>query len=529
MAKDNNVTVDEESFNATTDFLPNQFSRFYQLTWEDLALATVLCIFIIITVVGNTLVILAVIVTKRLRTVTNCYVMSLAVADWLVGVFVMPPKVALHLMGSWELGEIFCDIWISLDVLCCTASILSLCAISVDRYLAVTQPLNYSRRRRSKKLALLMILIVWLVAIAITCPPIFGWYDVNHHKDKQCRYNQNEGYVIFSAMGSFFIPLIVMLYVYARISCVVSKRHEKLRQVENNSKTLNERSSRYAAILYRQTGRMRYEKRTNKFPGFFLKKKGEKVSFWKMNFFRLKNQKFISYNDESDYMERSFNDDDKCHHNPIMKSTSLSNSEHSQYTITSTTTTSGTHHHHHHHHNHNQRSIRSHYSYHNNQNNHSVSTELCSSSSSSHTTGKGNYYGNMNRTAGRPQGGITMDHLTQTGEQSCNLKYSSSSRVSSFRRESKTTQTLTIVVGGFVACWLPFFITYLMAPFLPDCTIPNLLWSLLTWLGWFNSAINPFIYAFYSVDFRTAFWRLTFQHCITTQKWQQQQFRNRNK
>ena len=53
MAKDNNVTVDEESFNATTDFLPNQFSRFYQLTWEDLALATVLCVFIIITVVSR--------------------------------------------------------------------------------------------------------------------------------------------------------------------------------------------------------------------------------------------------------------------------------------------------------------------------------------------------------------------------------------------------------------------------------------------------------------------------------------------
>jgi hypothetical protein len=81
--------------------------------------------------------------------------------------------------GSWELGWVLCDIWISLDVLLCTASILSLCAISVDRYLAVTQPLNYSRRRRSKRLALLMILAVWLVAIAITCPPIFGWWVVS--------------------------------------------------------------------------------------------------------------------------------------------------------------------------------------------------------------------------------------------------------------------------------------------------------------------------------------------------------------
>lgn len=77
--------------------------------------------------------------------------------------------------GSWELGWIMCDIWVSLDVLLCTASILSLGAISIDRYLAVTQPLIYSRRRRSKRLALAMILAVWLAAAAITCPPIFGW------------------------------------------------------------------------------------------------------------------------------------------------------------------------------------------------------------------------------------------------------------------------------------------------------------------------------------------------------------------
>lgn len=43
------------------------------------------------------------------------------------------------------------------------------------RYLAVTQPLAYSRRRRSKRLALSMILVVWVLALIISCPPFFGW------------------------------------------------------------------------------------------------------------------------------------------------------------------------------------------------------------------------------------------------------------------------------------------------------------------------------------------------------------------
>ncbi|XP_025832635.1 probable G-protein coupled receptor No18 [Agrilus planipennis] len=142
---------------------------------QELALVALLSIVIIVTVIGNTLVILAVLTTRRLRTVTNCFVLSLSVADWLVAVFVMPLAVAYHLMGSWVFGWLLCDIWVSLDILLCTASILSLCAISVDRYLAVTQPLTYSRRRRSKRLAFGMILVVWCSSVLITCPPMFGW------------------------------------------------------------------------------------------------------------------------------------------------------------------------------------------------------------------------------------------------------------------------------------------------------------------------------------------------------------------
>lgn len=69
---------------------------------ENLALVALLSIVIVVTIIGNTLIILAVSTTRRLRTVTNCFIMSLAVADWLVGVFVMPPAVAYRLMGEYN-------------------------------------------------------------------------------------------------------------------------------------------------------------------------------------------------------------------------------------------------------------------------------------------------------------------------------------------------------------------------------------------------------------------------------------------
>lgn len=80
-----------------------EWAHFYDLvfSWQGICLIAVFATFIVVTVIGNTLVILAILTTRRLRTITNCFVMSLAVADLLVGIFVMPPAVAVHLTGEF--------------------------------------------------------------------------------------------------------------------------------------------------------------------------------------------------------------------------------------------------------------------------------------------------------------------------------------------------------------------------------------------------------------------------------------------
>lgn len=128
---------------------------------------------------GNLLVICAFFRTRRLQTVTNYFIASLAFADALVAIFVLPLSIYYYQHDrSWKLGLILCDLWVSSDVLLCTSSILNLTCISVDRYMAITRPLTYTAYR-SKFLARIMILLVWITSIVITCPPIFGWRDSN--------------------------------------------------------------------------------------------------------------------------------------------------------------------------------------------------------------------------------------------------------------------------------------------------------------------------------------------------------------
>ena len=77
------------------------------------------------------------------------------------------------------------------------------------------------------------------------------------------------------------------------------------------------------------------------------------------------------------------------------------------------------------------------------------------------------------------------------------------------QHESKTAKTLAVVVGCFVVCWFPFFVMYLVEGLCAACSVNPTLNMLLTWLGYANSGLNPFIYAFYNRQFRQSFWDLT--------------------
>lgn len=113
----------------TWDYYPSGYTR----TGVILTSFFVTAIMVVI-VVGNMLVCIAIATEKSLKTVQNWFIASLAVSDFLVGLVVMPFSLAKEVMGYWIFGRFWCEMHSALDVFLCTASINSLCLISLDRW-----------------------------------------------------------------------------------------------------------------------------------------------------------------------------------------------------------------------------------------------------------------------------------------------------------------------------------------------------------------------------------------------------------
>lgn len=144
-------------------------------TLPRIILASILAtMLMIVIVVGNMLVIIAIATEKALKNIQNWFIASLAVADFFLGLVIMPFSLANEIMGYWIFGYWWCDIHSAMDVLLCTASIMNLCLISLDRFWSITQAVDYLKKRTPARAAL-MIALVWLLSALVCIPPLLGW------------------------------------------------------------------------------------------------------------------------------------------------------------------------------------------------------------------------------------------------------------------------------------------------------------------------------------------------------------------
>lgn len=186
---------------------------------QSVGVGVFLAAFILTAVAGNLLVILSVACNRHLQTVTNYFIVNLAVADLLLSATVLPFSATMEVLGFWAFGRAFCDVWAAVDVLCCTASILSLCTISVDRYVGVRHSLKYPAIMTERKAAAILALL-WAVALVVSMGPLLGWKEPVPPDERFCGITEEVGYAVFSSLCSFYLPMAVIVVMYCRVYVV---------------------------------------------------------------------------------------------------------------------------------------------------------------------------------------------------------------------------------------------------------------------------------------------------------------------
>ncbi|XP_069981531.1 uncharacterized protein AdoR isoform X2 [Penaeus vannamei] len=178
----------------------------------------------VVAVIGNALTVTVFAVDRKLRRLTNYYIVALAVADFLVGVLGIPFAILTSIGLPKPLWP--CLLMLSTLLVLCTTSIFCLVAVSVDRYWAILYPLRYSRVMTAK-IARYIILMCWLAGTFIGLLPLMGWH-VDYNGTCVFTKVMNYNYLVFLYFFTIVGPGILMAVFYTHIYTVVLKQ---LRQI----------------------------------------------------------------------------------------------------------------------------------------------------------------------------------------------------------------------------------------------------------------------------------------------------------
>ncbi|KAM9354943.1 trace amine-associated receptor 1-like [Pholidichthys leucotaenia] len=182
----------------------------------------------VVTVCGNLLVIISIIYFKQLHTPTNSLILSLAMADLLVGLLVFPLSMKVTWTACLFYQNILCKVRTNFDVTMSTASILNLCCISIDRYYAVCQPLTY-RTKINAHVVMVMILFVWGVSVLAAVGFIIA--GLNFEKCGEKCFLDVVLAIILSSLLSFYVPVLIMLCIYLKIFLVAQRQVRSIQNV----------------------------------------------------------------------------------------------------------------------------------------------------------------------------------------------------------------------------------------------------------------------------------------------------------
>ncbi|CAI2349651.1 unnamed protein product [Caenorhabditis sp. 36 PRJEB53466] len=190
-------------------------------TTENYTIAVTFFIIFLLSVVGNSLVLIVIIKQRAMRSITNIYLMNLAASDMMLSVVCMPPTLVSMVMNCWMFGNYMCKILAYLQPVVVTASAYTLAVIAFERYFAICKPLH-SRIWQTRSHAYAMITLVWVIAIAANILMLFMY--------EQQTYSSNGytcapihppiyhfAYQVYMTVVLLVIPLVVMTGLYGNV------------------------------------------------------------------------------------------------------------------------------------------------------------------------------------------------------------------------------------------------------------------------------------------------------------------------
>lgn len=196
--------------------------------YQQVIIITMYSFIILLSVCGNSIVCFIVFSSKKMRTVMNLFIVSLALSDILMAVICIPfTFVANLVINSWPFGDALCPIVTFLQVVTVFMSSFTLVAISLDRYSAIVHPL---RPKMTKRQAFIVISIIWILSVVIPLPTAITSEVHQYINDTSAPYFCEEVWrnvtaqAIYNAIlliFQYFIPLTVLVFTYGRIILVL--------------------------------------------------------------------------------------------------------------------------------------------------------------------------------------------------------------------------------------------------------------------------------------------------------------------
>ncbi|CAH1784735.1 unnamed protein product [Owenia fusiformis] len=450
------------------------------------------------TAFGNILVLVALYKFKNLKTVSNYLIGNLAISDLLLALTVLPMSATNDILGYWVFGRVLCSVWLSIDVFYCTASIWSLCVVAIDRYTATNFPVWY-RERRSIQRALLYITMVWIFSIAISIAPFFGWNNTieeNVRRDvygkERCILFEKVDYVVYSASGSFIIPLFLMMFLYFRIFYVIRSRARQLRR------SLDKHAKKDKAARELSGGpKAELPPSTPQKDMHLLNKHLIQIDV-NSTFDGVSTQSYFSSDPSSSSQEKS---EDSTHGTSLKRDStertisektdpnSLKNGiDHEKQMLIPVITCTPA-----------EEDV-------NSNETDNTKVEACTNGTQVPTTGNNNEPPVTTTKKTKPK--MNKQEVEKTKKKRKQFRSNSHQRKFD-QREQRATKRMAIIMACFIFCWLPFFTMYLTNSLCgATCVINADIASVIIWLGYVNSTLNPVLYTVFNEEFRRAFYKL---------------------